>query len=148
MGQKLSRAECNVPTRMLINVDGARAILNNCVMHRVAFMWGFLCVIELALIFGYFYTKDHTTNAFHIPAWILCVPILFGLFYALSAHASLTGEMDNEELELKLSGMSHKEYLNYKIGDDRATRSLTGTAMSAGILASSNVLGPFLRADR
>jgi hypothetical protein len=55
---------------------------------------------------------------------------------------------DAEQMELKLGEMSKKEYINYKIGDDRTSRSLVGSTTSALILSGSNILGPFLRGDR
>lgn len=56
--------------------------------------------------------------------------------------------LESETYEMERSGMTTKEYLNYKIGDDRTTKSLMGSLASSLILSGSGVLGPFLRGDR
>lgn len=111
-------------------------------------MWGFLAVITAALIVGYYITKDKVgTHHFKLPAWLITVPILLAVLFTARSYSATLSQMSTDNIELQLSGMSKKDYLNYKIGDDRTNTSFAASATSAGTLAGSNLLGPFLRAD-
>jgi len=56
--------------------------------------------------------------------------------------------LTTEDIEHQLSGMNKRDYISYKAGDDRATKSFLGSATSAGMLSAASLLGPFIRADR
>jgi len=148
MGTNVSRPECNVPIRMLIGIDNSSSILMSCARHRVAYMWGLTFVFTTVLLVGWSLTREKESTEFRVPIWLVPVPLTLALLYA--ANVAYQSELDlaTERIEQQLSGMSKKDYLNYKIGDDRATRSFMASATSAGILASSGILGPFLRGDR
>lgn len=148
MGLRVSKAECNVPTRMLIGVNNASSIISACAQHKIAFLFGFLIVIEAAIAVAYWLTRTNEPGVFKVPLWLLVLPIAFGTLYALSMRAAVEIDLATETIEYQLSGMNKKEYYNYKIGDDRTSKSLAGSALGSGILASSAVLGPFLRGDR
>lgn len=148
MGLRLSRPECNIPTRFLIGIDNSKNILQNCARHRVAYMIGFLTILTIAILIGYFWTKDDPPERFHVPLWLATVPVLYGIIYYFTTFSSLHLELATEQIEYDLSTMSKKDYLNYKIGDDRTAKSVAASATSAGVLSGSNILGPFLRADR
>jgi hypothetical protein len=148
MGLRVSKPECNVPTRMLIGVTNAGSIITSCALHKIAFLFGFLLVVEAVIAIGYWLTRTNEPGIFRVPIWLLVVPIAFGALYALSMRASAEMDLATETIEYQLSGMNKKEYYNYKIGDDRTAKSLTGSALGSGILASSAVLAPFLRGDR
>jgi hypothetical protein len=61
---------------------------------------------------------------------------------------SLNDTLAAEKLEYELSGMSKKEYINFKASDDRLKSSFSGSVFTTGILSGSSVLGPFIRGDR
>lgn len=63
-------------------------------------------------------------------------------------HKSVDVLWESEKLEFGLSDMSKKEYLNFKVGDDRTRTNFMASATSASILTGSALLGPFLRGDR
>jgi hypothetical protein len=148
MGASLALPECNVPPRFLIGIDNARAVLQRCATHRVAYTWGILAVVTLGLLVAAIVTADNPPDKLKVPWWIILLPVAFGLLYAFMSLRNLDGTYDTEVISHKLSGMSKKDYLNYKVGDDRTSRSAYAGATSAGVLAGSNLLGPFLRADR
>jgi len=148
MGLAVSRPECNVPVRALLNVDNARAILTQCARLKVYYMIGILVVIAAVLFVGWIATRNKAPTEFRVPAWLLLVPLGIFLLYTITIKARLDQTLYSEMLEYQLSGMSKKDYLIHKAGDDRANRSFAASATSAGLLTGSNILGPFLRADR
>lgn len=148
MGGNVSRPECNVPTRFLLGLDNARAVVRDCARHRIVYMWGFLLVTVLVILIAWAITYDRPSNEFKVPLWLAGLPLLLGLLYGARSASQARSELSTGEIELTLSGMSKRDYLNYKVGDDRTDKSFAASATSATILAGTNVLGPFLRADR
>jgi hypothetical protein len=132
---------------MLIGISNARQISLICSRHKILWAWGFLLVITVGLVLGYFYTKSRPTNEFKVPIWLLLVPATFGILYAARQYSYSLQQLNTDNIEIQLSGMSKKDYLNYIIGDDRANQAFLSSATSATMLSGSNVLGPFLRAD-
>lgn len=148
MGLSLALPECNIPQRFLLGLDNADSILRECATHRVAYAWGILLVVTVGLAIGASLTQDAAPGRFRIPWWVVILPILLGLLHTMTVYGGLGSSFQTEALEHRLSGMSKRDYLNYKVGDDRTSRSAAASATSAGVLAGSNLLGPFLRADR
>lgn len=149
MGLELSKPECNINPRFFIGVEKSEEIFSMCAMHKIYWALGLLVIFSLALVVGYYITKDNDSNtALVIPLWLVFVPFLFFLMYASSLKKNMNRTFHRESLEQKLSGMDKKDYLNYKAGDDRANKGFLGSATSASILASSNILGPYFRSDR
>ena len=144
MGASLGRPECNLPPRMLIGIDNAEHILDNCSRHKILYWLGFAIVATVCIAIGYNYTYNMD---FKIPFWLIFVPLVLLLFYSGSVGRATRLTFRNDLIEQKLSNMSKKDYIGYKIGDDRAAKSFGATAMSSGVLAGSSILGPFLRAD-
>jgi hypothetical protein len=85
---------------------------------------------------------------FFVPAWVVPLPLIFGFVYTSGMHKSVDVLWQSEQLEFGLSDMSKKEYLNFKVGDDRTRTNFLASATSASILTGSALLGPFLRGDR
>lgn len=144
---------CGVSRRAYLNVENATEIIKECSQHRVAFVWGIVVVIAALLAAGYALTRQNEHEAtprknFYVPRWTPFVPLLFGLLYTQSATSGALDTWRAEQLEFALSGMPKKEYLQFKVGDDRTNTGFLGTATSAVLLSGTNVLGPFLRADR
>jgi hypothetical protein len=148
MGLRLSKPECNVPVRFLIGVDNSRTILKSCATEQVYYMWGFLFVITVAVFIGYLLTRNNPIGSFYIPLWLVLVPIAFGILYQTKSYFNMGTDLASENIEYQLSGMSKKDYINYKIGDDRAAKSFAATGTSAGLLSGTNILGPFLRGNQ
>jgi hypothetical protein len=148
MGLRLSRPECNVPVRFLIGIDNSRSILRACAWQQVVFMWGFLLVITIAILIAYLLSRNNAANTFHVPFWLLFVPPAFGIIYQARMSFNLSNDLAAERIEYQLSGMSKKDYINYKVGDDRTAKSFAASATSAGILSATNIAGPFLRGDK
>lgn len=148
MGTGLSRPECNIPVRSLIGVDNASAILMQCSRLKVMWMLGFLGLIAIVCIIGYAVTRNYPSNKFKVPAWLFLLPVSVFMLYTLSIKTAMDQTLYNESIEFQLSGMSKKDFLVHKSGDDRAAKSFAASATSAGLLTGSNILGPFLRGDR
>ena len=137
-----------MPPRFLIGLKEAPSILSECARHNIAYLLGFAIVITIVIFLSYLATQSNGPDAFHVPFFIIPIPLVLVFFYATFAQSNLKNMLDSETYELERSGMSTKEYLNYKIGDDRTTKSLMGSLASSLILSGSGVLGPFLRGDR
>ena len=148
MGLGLSRPECNIPVRALIGIDNAKSILTQCSRLRVMWMLGFLGLFTVVLVIGYGLTRNYPDDKFKVPAWLSLLPIAIFTLYAISIKAALDQTLYNESLEYQLSGMTKKDYILHKAGDDRAAKSFAASGMSAGLLTGSNIMGPFLRGDR
>jgi len=129
---------------MLIGIDNAEHILDNCSTHKIVYWLGFSIVATVSLVIAHIYTAE---QALQIPIWVCFIPAALLLFYAATVGRSTRLTFRNELIEQKLSNMSKKDYIGYKVGDDRTAKSFGGTAMSSAVLASSSILGPFLRAD-
>lgn len=112
-------------------------------------MFGTLAVVFLVLLWGHSQTrdKDPSTNIV-IPLWLVSVPVLFALVYAYTVQQSVLQEFETEKAEFMLSGMTKRDFLNYRIGEDRAAKAFQGTLTSAALLSGTNVLAPYFRADR
>ena len=147
MGLQVSRPECNLPTRMLLGLSNARSVALNCARHKILWVWGFLFVVTIAATVAWYYTKSRPADELKVPAWLITVPPVFGLLYATHARAGALQQLESDAIEQQLSGMSKKDYIGYKIGDDRTATSFAATATSAGVLSGTNLLGPFLRGD-
>lgn len=112
------------------------------------YAFGFLSVATLVLVVSYFRTNGSPSGSFKVPLWLCFIPTLFLLIYAAQSSSSVDNDTATDAIEFQLSGMSKKDFLNYKVGDDRASKAFAASATSAGILSGTNLLGPFLRADR
>ena len=141
----ISKPECNMPTRMFLGVENASIILRKCAQHRVVYLIGFMTIVTIVLIIGYEFTKKNSTNDFHVPPWILFLPAIYVIFFAFNSFNNLKSNLSAESLEYDLSGMTKKEFINYKSGDDRLSKSFSGSVFTTGLLSGSSVLGPFIR---
>lgn len=149
MGVEISKAECNLNTRYFIGHKNSAQILEICGKHKMFWALGFAIITTIALFFVYWMTRNNDPNsALTLPIWIAFSPIVLFFIYSLSIQKNQRRLLAKESLEHELSGMERKEYLNYKAGDDRATKGFFGSATSAGILSGTNILGPYIRADR
>ena len=136
-------------------MDNGRTIVNICEMHRLGYFWGVLFIAFLVLFVSSFLTHnaaDETSPRYHfyVPLWVSFVPLLFGFVYtyAMTQMGSSDLAWKTEKLEFSLSDMNKKEYLNFKVGDDRTNKNFLASLTSASILSGSALLGPFLRGDR
>lgn len=153
MGGGPSKASCAVNRRALLNISNARDIITECSKHKIAYAWGIVVVFVVVLIVAHLLTSkyehdDMPRKHLYVPLWLVFVPILFGIMYTMRIRDMDLHSFRSEELEYALSEMGKKEYLQYRANDDRAAKSLLGTATSSSVLATANILGPFLRGDR
>lgn len=68
IGLVLAKPECNLPSRVFLNVENGQAILSICAMHKMAFVWGVLVVLTGILIIGAILTakwKDQGNPKYH-----------------------------------------------------------------------------------
>jgi len=139
--------QCNIPERMFIGLDNAPEILSKCRTHTIAYYSGLCLMVTVFLFVGYWLTRDEPSTSFIVPLWLVGIPFMLLLLYSVSKFTQYRSKYDAELLEQQLSGMSKKDYLNYKIGDDRSKLGFAASATSAGVLAGTNLLGPFLRGE-
>jgi hypothetical protein len=133
---------------MFLGVENAVEILKTCARHRIFYILGFMTVVTLVIFLGYLYTKDNGATDFHVPIWLVAIPALYVIYFSFSVLKSLNDTLAAEKLEYELSGMTKKEYINFKSGDDRLKQSFSGSVFTTGLLSGSSVLGPFIRGDR
>jgi amino acid transporter len=133
---------------MFLGVENAVEILKTCARHRIFYILGFMTIVTLVIFIGYVSTKDNEPTDFHVPIWLIALPALYVIYFSFSVLKSLNDTLAAEKLEYELSGMSKKEYINFKASDDRLKSSFSGSVFTTGILSGSSVLGPFIRGDR
>jgi hypothetical protein len=83
-----------------------------------------------------------------VPPWIVPIPLIFGALYTASIYQAAQMQYETDKIEFGLSDMSKKEFLNFKVGDDRTNTNFLASVTSSSILTASALLGPFLRGDR
>jgi hypothetical protein len=132
---------------MFIGVENAADILKTCARHRIFYMFGFMTVVTAVLLAGYFFTVNDEPNDFHVPLWLVVLPAVYVLYFSASVLKNVHDTLESEKLEYQLSGMTKKEYINFKVGDDRLKSSFAGSVFTTGLLSGASVLGPFIRND-
>lgn len=137
----------------MLTLGNAKDIVAQCAQQKVAYVWGIVIIISIVLLIGVLATRDYQDEQFprkhfYVPVYMPAVPLLFGIFYTYNATERDLMAWKAEELEYSLSNMPKKEYLQYRVGDDRTNKSFFGTATSAAIISGTNLLGPYIRADR
>ena len=132
---------------MFIGVENASDILKTCARHRIFYIFGFMTVVTIVLLVGYLTTVNDNPTDFHVPLWLVVLPSLYVLFFSASVLKNVNDVLESEKLEYQLSGMTKKEYINFKVGDDRLKSSFAGSVFTTGLLSGASVLGPFIRGD-
>ena len=64
IGLVLAKPECNVPSRVFLNVENGQAILSICAMHKMAFVWGLLVVLTGILVIGAILTSKYKDQGY------------------------------------------------------------------------------------
>lgn len=132
---------------MLLGLSNGRQVALLCSRHKILWTWGLLSVLTIAVAVAYYMTRSRPDTSFKVPFWLIAIGPIIALLYAARAYSNSIQQFNTDSIELQLSGMTKKDYLNYKVGDDRAAMGFAASATSAGMLSGSNILGPFLRAD-
>lgn len=149
MGLEMSKPECSLNSRYFIGHEKSAEILTSCAIHKSYWFLGFTVVLTLGLFVLFLSTRQYDgVTGLKVPLFIVFMPAALYIFYCITIRSNSLRLFQRESLEQKLSGMEKKEYLAYKGNDDRAKLGFLGSATSASILATSNVLGPYFRGDR
>ena len=149
MGLEMSKAECNLHSRYFIGTKRSNEIITSCAKHKIFWFLGLTVILTVCLIAVYLSLRNNDgITALRVPLFIVFIPLALFIVYVFTIGPNSARVFKKESLEQELSGMDKKEFLTYKAGDDRARLGFLGSATSASILASSNVLGPYLRADK
>ena len=106
-----------------------------------------MTIVTAVLLAGYFFTVNDDPTDFHVPLWLVVLPALYVLYFSASVLKNVNDTLESEKLEYQLSGMTKKEYINFKVGDDRLKSSFAGSVFTTGLLSGASVLGPFIRND-
>lgn len=152
------REECAIPLRNFLGSDIGISVARSCGNMKIAWTLGVCTVLVIALIILHFVTKkqedDYIANpagkysTVVVPLWLAAIPFGYGIFIWFSAIASAEKYWKTEELNFNTSTMEKKDYLNYRVVDDRLATSSAVSLVGTGFIGSSALFGPFLRADR
>ena len=153
----MSRIECAVPLRNFLGSEYGVNVAKSCGHMRIAWMLGACCVISLGLIFSHYVTKSQEQEYIAdpigrkptvvVPLWISLLPIAYATYIYFTAVSSAEQFWKTEELHFNTSEMPKKEFLNYRIADDRLSKSSAVSMANTGIIGASALFGPILRGD-
>jgi hypothetical protein len=91
--------------------------------------------------------KEEGNKTLTIPLWAAAIPSAYAAFVYLTAVQSAERYWKTEELMFNTSDMPKKEFLNYRVADDRLARSSDTSLLGTTFIGSTTLFGPFLRAD-
>lgn len=151
------RIECAVPLRNFLGSDYGIDVARSCGHMRIAWMLGACTVISIGLIYTHYVTKrqeeqyiaDPTNRqpTVVVPLWLAVFPIAYATYIYFTAVDSAEQYWKTEELHFNTSEMPKKEFLNYRIADDRLSKSSAISLGNTAIIGSSALFGPLLRGD-
>lgn len=82
-----------------------------------------------------------------VPLWLSLLPIAYAIYIYFTAVDSAEQYWKTEELHFNTSEMPKKYFLNYRVADDRLSKSSAISLGNTAIIGSSALFGPFLRGD-
>jgi len=152
------RGECSVPIRNFIDNSIGNSVAENCSKLNIVWVLGFSLVVSIILISirigqNYNHHEDHDRDRdrqkpLYIPLWLTLVPLLYFVWYYMTAETSSRDSLETEKLLFAESGMKKADFLNYRAGEDRAKLSGIIAISGALFIGSTALFGPFLRGER
>ena len=152
----MSRPECIVPLRNFLGTPHGLSIAKSCASMRVAWIMGAAIVLTVGLLVSHYITKKQEDEYLAgldvqptvvVPLWLCALPGLYAIYVFITAIPTSESFWKSEELNFSTSEMPKKDYLNYRVGDDRQKLS-TGVAFAnTGIIGSTALFGSYLRGD-
>lgn len=148
----MSRPECAVPLRNFLGTAHGVQVARSCGRMKVAWTVGACSVLSVGLLAAHFFTKRRNEESpddarLILPMWLATLPLAFACFTALSAVAAAESYWRAEELHFATSEMAKKDYLAYRVVDDRLKTSSGVALAGTSFIGATSLFGPFLRAD-
>ena len=146
----MSRIECSVPLRNFLGTKHGLDVARSCGNVKIAWTIGACLVISIAILVTHYILekeKEDGNTTIVIPLWTSIVPLAYGLYIYLTAVNSAENYWKTEELLFNTSEMPKKDFLNYRVADDRLAKSSEVSLLGTTFIGSTSLFGPFLRAD-
>jgi hypothetical protein len=146
----MSRVECSIPLRNFLGTKNGLDIARSCGSIRIAWTLGVCLILTLALIITHYVLekqKEDGNKTLTIPLWAAAIPSAYAAFVYFTAVESAERYWKTEELMFNTSDMPKKEFLNYRVADDRLVRSSETSLLGTTFIGSTALFGPFLRGD-
>lgn len=155
------RPECAVPLRNFLGTSQGLGVAQACSRIRTAWVLGACTVLAVGLAAAHVVTarwrrrQDEeatpatgSSGVFVVPLWLAALPLVYAAYTAASAAGAAEAAWRTEELHFATSDMPKKEYLEYRALDDRLKVSTATSLAGTGLIGTTALFGPFLRADR
>lgn len=152
----MSRPECIIPLRNFLETPYGLSVAKSCSTMRVAWVFGACAILTVGLLYSHFVTKKQEDEYLAgresqptvvVPLWLCALPALYSLYVFVSAHSTSENYWKSEELNFHTSDMPKKDYLNYRVADDRQKMSSGVAFANTGIIGSTALFGAYLRGD-
>lgn len=152
------RTECLIPLRNFLGTKIGGDIARSCGEMKIYWTLGLCLVLFAGLLWGHFasqrrdddYDKTDTTLVtipVVLPIWLPFLPLAYAAITSFTAVSAAKQFWMSENLFFETSDMPKKEFLQYRVGDDRAHYSSTVAAAGTAFIGNTALFGPFLRAD-
>jgi len=154
---KMTNIACNVPLRNFLGSQNGIDIARSCAQMKISFAWGVCTVLCIGLLIMHYVTQkqqdefnkntDITYQTIVVPYWLALLPLVFAVYINFSAIKQAEDFWRTEELDFRTSDMPKRDYLVYRVADDRLKTSSAVSLVGTGFIGSTALFGPFLRAD-
>lgn len=153
----MTNVACNVPLRNFLGNEKGLLIASSCAYMKISFIWGLCITLTIGLLIMHFITKhqqDEYNNDITIqyktvvvPFWLVFLPLIYALYIQMTAVKDAENFWRMEELDFKTSEMPKRDFLVYRVADDRLKTSSAISLLGTTFIGSTSLFGPYLRAD-
>lgn len=153
----MANVACSVPLRNFLGTTNGYKIAVSCASMKIAYTWGVCLTLFVGLFVLHFYTKYQQENFENdltikyqtviAPIWLAFIPLVYAVYTQLYAIPNARKYWESEELHFSTSDMPKKDYLVYRIADDRLQTTSAVSLLGTSFIGSTALFGPYLRAD-
>jgi len=153
----MTNVACQAPLRNFLGSAKGLEIAKSCGRMKIAFTWGVCLILTLGLMIMHYITQEQqqeflknqsiTYQTVVVPYWLALLPAGYALYVHLNAESQAESFWKMEELDFKTSDMPKRDYLVYRVADDRLKTSSAVSLVGTGFIGSTSLFGPYLRAD-
>jgi hypothetical protein len=146
----MTRIECAVPLRNFLGTKHGLDIARSCGTLKISWTLGACLVIASAILITHYILekqKKEGNNTIVIPIWTAAIPLVYAAYVYFNAVQAAEEYWKTEELLFNTSEMAEKDFLNYRVADDRLAKSSDVSLLGTTFIGSTSLFGPFLRAD-
>lgn len=147
VGSSLLNPSCAVPLRNYIDIDGKmEEIAVICGTEHLWWSLGFTLMLTIGLFFIQRWQKAQDDDTTVIPDWLVCTPLLYGLYLIIFVNADNKYHIETERVRFLTSGIEgKKEFLAVRSAEDARAIGVKAGLTNAAIIAGSGLYGPFWR---